>query len=125
MRSGSKSLRAAVPATIIALAMTSAALTGALAPGYAGDLAGARKITIVNGTRTAMVSLQTRQSQTGTWQADMLNRRPLGIQKQIEFEIPAHSTCFFDFKAMFEDGHRMNKSHVNLCKSTSYLLTDF
>ncbi|HTW36668.1 MAG TPA: hypothetical protein VMD53_18770 [Rhizomicrobium sp.] len=85
--------------------------------------ASARPVSIVNGTRTAMVALQVRPSDAPVWRPDILNHRPLGIQKQIGFEVgPA---CFFDVKAMFEDGHRINKQHVNLCKSTTYLLTDF
>jgi hypothetical protein len=85
--------------------------------------ASARPVSIVNGTRTAMVALQIRPSDAPVWRPDILNHRPLGIQKQVDFEVgPA---CFFDVKAMFEDGHRVNKQHVNLCKSTTYLLTDF
>ena len=85
--------------------------------------ASARPVSIVNGTRTAMVALQIRRSDEPAWRPDILNHRPLGIQKQVGFEVgPA---CFFDIKAMFEDGHRINKQHVNLCKSETYLLTDF
>ncbi len=123
MHSESKSRRAGQP--IVALALAVAAVAGALAPGYAADLAGARKIGIVNGTRTAMIALRTRESQTGAWQADLLDNGPLGIHKQIDFEIPAHSTCFFDLNAMFEDGHRVTKMHVNLCRSPIYLMTNF
>jgi len=85
--------------------------------------ASARPVSIVNGTRTAMVALEIRPSDAEAWRPDILNHRPLGIQKQIDFEVgPA---CFFDVKAMFEDGHRLLKQHINLCKSTTYLLTDF
>jgi len=85
--------------------------------------ASARPVSIVNGTRTAMVALEIRPSDADAWRPDLLNHRPLGIQKEIAFEVgPA---CFFDVKAMFEDGHRVNKQHINLCKSTTYLLTDF
>jgi hypothetical protein len=87
------------------------------------SVASARPVSIVNGTRTAMVALQIRRADEPEWRPDILNHRPLGIQKQVDFEVgPA---CFFDVKAMFEDGHRVNKQHVNLCKSTTYLLTDF
>jgi len=91
---------------------------------FAGvSAASARPVSIVNGTRTAMVALQVRQADAPVWRPDLLNHRTLGIQKQIAFEVgPA---CLFDVKAMFEDGHRLNKQHINLCKSTTYLLTDF
>ena len=111
MRKGSVSHCASAAAlTIIAALMSVSA-------------ASARPVSVVNGTRTAMVALQVRPSDADAWRPDILNHRPLGIQKQIDFEVgPA---CFFDVKAMFEDGHRVNKQHVNLCKSTTYLLTDF
>jgi hypothetical protein len=84
--------------------------------------ASARPVSIVNGTRTAMVSLEIRAADADAWRPDILNHRPLGIQKQIGFQVgPA---CLFDVKAMFEDGHRIAK-RINLCKSTTYLLTDF
>ena len=85
--------------------------------------ASARTVSIVNGTRTAMVALQVRRADAPNWRPDILNHRTLGIQKQIDFEVgPA---CDFDIMAMFEDGHRVNRSHIDLCKSTTYLLTDF
>jgi len=85
--------------------------------------ASARPVSIVNGTRTAMVALQIRRADEPEWRPDILNHRPLGIQKEIGFEVgPA---CLFDVKAMFEDGHRISKQHVNLCKSPTYLMTDF
>ena len=102
--------------------VSAAALT-AVAVFMSISAASARPVSIVNGTRTAMVALQIRPSDAPVWRPDILNHRPLGIQKQVDFEVgPA---CFFDVKAMFEDGHRVNKQHVNLCKSTTYLLTDF
>ena len=111
MRKGSGSHRA------------SAVALAAVAVFVSVSAASARPVSIVNGTRTAMVALQIRRSDEPVWRPDILNHRPLGIQKQIAFEVgPA---CFFDVKAMFEDGHRINKQHVNLCKSETYLLTDF
>jgi hypothetical protein len=86
--------------------------------------ASARTIAIINGTRTAMISLQARQADTPVWQTGLLNHRTLGIQKQVEFTVPDRPNCFFEIMAMFEDGHRVAK-RANLCKSNVYLLTDF
>lgn len=90
----------------------------------ASTSAGAAKmVSIVNGTRTAMVALQVRPVDAPIWRPDLLNRRTLGIQKEVKFDVgPA---CEFDVKARFEDGHRVMKEHVNFCKSETYLLTDF
>jgi hypothetical protein len=86
--------------------------------------ASAHNVSIVNGTRTAMVSLQARQADTDVWQKDLLDKRTLGIQKSVDFAVPDKPNCFFELKAMFEDGHRLNKK-ANLCKANTYLLTDF
>lgn len=86
---------------------------------------GARQVTIVNGTHTAMMGLQVKEIRADAWPADMLNHKTLGIQKQITLWLPANPGCFYDIKAMFEDGHRVAKKHVFLCKPPSYLLTDF
>lgn len=83
----------------------------------------AKPVSIVNGTRTAMVSLQVRPVDAPIWRPDLLDHRTLGIQKEIPVEVgPA---CVFDVQARFEDGHRVMKERVNLCKSPTYLLTDF
>ena len=111
MRKGLGSHRASAGALIVIAVFMSVSATSA------------RPVSIVNGTRTAMVALQIRPSDADFWRPDILNHRPLGIQKQIDFEVG--QACFFDVKAMFEDGHRANKQHVDLCKSTTYLLTDF
>jgi len=110
MRDVGKSLRfAAALAALVILAGTS--------PGAA------KMVSIVNGTRTAMVGLQVRPEEAPIWRPDLLDRKTLGIQKEIQFDVgPA---CVFDVKARFEDGHRVLKEHVNFCKSPTYLLTDF
>lgn len=89
----------------------------------AGTAVAGQKIMIINGTRTAMVGLQLRESGGSDWQPDMLNRRPLGIQRQIGFE--RSPKCLYDIRAIFEDGHRVMKSRVDLCRSPRYLLQDF
>jgi hypothetical protein len=100
-----------------------AALVVALTALIAGAPAVARPVSIVNGTRTAMVALQIKQAEALNWRPDLLDHHTLGIQKQIDFQVgPA---CLFDVQAMFEDGHRVNRQRINLCKSTTYLLTDF
>lgn len=102
------------------LAANLLATAAAIAPAYAGG----RTISIINGTRTAMVALQVRPANGGL-QSDLLTRRSLGIQKQIGFPVPDGKSCFYDLKATFEDGHRVTRQHVDLCKSQTYLLTDF
>lgn len=103
---------------LLVLALVAVAAT--TAPSFAGHT-----VQIVNGTRTAMVALQARPSRGGPWQVGLLKQRSLGIQKQVEFAMPENKDCFYDLDARFEDGHRISKRHVDLCKSPTFLLTDF
>lgn len=79
---------------------------------------------IVNGTRTAMIMLHIKDSRAPAWQTEILGRKPLGVQKETSFS-RNRSACVFDLKAMFEDGHRVTKERVDLCKSPRYVLADF
>lgn len=79
---------------------------------------------IVNGTRTAMIMLQIKDSRVTAWQTELLGRKPLGVQKETSYRRD-RSACVYDLKAMFEDGHRVTKQRVDLCKSPRYVLADF
>ncbi len=79
---------------------------------------------IVNGTRMAMIMLQVKDSRAPVWQTDLLERKPLGVQKETVFSRDRNA-CVFDLKAVFEDGHRVTKRRVDLCKSPRYVLADF
>ena len=79
---------------------------------------------IVNGTRTAMIMLHVKDSRALAWQADLLDRKPLGVQKETVFRRDLNA-CIYDLKAVFEDGHRVTKQRIDLCKSPRYILGDF
>src|SRR3974390_360149 len=87
---------------------------GAVIQAVHADPAGA--VSIVNGTRTAMVSLQLRPSGTEDWQANVLQHRTLGVARAESVGLSG-STCLYDLFCRFEDGHRQVKTHVNLCRS--------
>ncbi len=95
------------------------------AAAWAGsERASSDPIVVVNGTRTAMITLQLKPSDARAWQPDLLARGPLGVQKETTFQRPGH-VCIYDLKAMFEDGHRVVKQRVNLCKTERYVVSDF
>jgi hypothetical protein len=81
-------------------------------------------IVIVNGTRTAMIMLHIKDSRAAAWQTELLGRKPLGVQKEASYRRD-RGACVYDLKAMFEDGHRVTKQRVDLCKSPRYVLADF
>lgn len=108
----------AAPARIVAAGLMAVAAL-AVSTAEAGTVA------IVNGTRTVMLGLEARAEGSNAWQTDVLARRTLGIQRQVLFAVPNAPWCYYDLKAMFEDGHRLTKTHVNLCGTHAYVLTDF
>ncbi|MEI9989078.1 MAG: hypothetical protein WDM86_03485 [Rhizomicrobium sp.] len=84
-----------------------------------------REVTIKNGTRTAIVSLQAKAPGAEAWPLDLLNRRNLGVQKSVTLSLHATPECLYDLKVVFEDGHRILKQRVDLCRQPAFLLTDF
>ncbi len=123
MASGLRAARTKGLAAVLIFA--GAFFSATAAPPYAGTPSVPQNITIINGTRTVMVALRVRESSADNWQPDILNRRSLGVQRQITVSLPEKSSCLVDIMATFEDGHHVTKSRVNLCKSATYLLTDF
>ncbi len=85
-------------------------------------LANASATVVVNGTRTAMVSLQLRPAGGGEWQPNVLEHHALGVAKEANVDLPG-GNCFYDVLCRFEDGHRQTKMHVNLCQRR-FIVTD-
>ena len=84
----------------------------------------AAQVMIVNGTRVAMVSLQSKPSPAFKWSLDLLNRRAVGVGRAVLIELPNGQSCNYDFFAMFYDGHKVQKKNVNVCKRGPVLITD-
>ncbi len=100
------------------------ALIAATAWAAGPERSAGQSVVVVNGTRTAMIMLQLKESRAPEWQPDLLSRRPLGVQKETVFRRDRNA-CIFDLKAMFEDGHRITKQRVDLCKAPRYVVADF
>jgi hypothetical protein len=84
--------------------------------------AGTSPVTIVNGTRTVMVSLQLRPS-GGAW-TEILDRNRLSVHQEYAYPLPPGDCDHYDIRAVFDDGHVVNKTDQKLCNSP-YVLTDF
>lgn len=102
-----------------AVAAFSVLLGAAQTPAFAAD---ARSVTIVNGTRTVMVALQLKPS-GGTW-TEILDRKRLSVRQDFVYQLPPGPCDHYDIRAVFDDGHIVNKTGQDLCNSP-YLLTDF
>ena len=90
----------------------------------AAGSANAAMIMVVNGTRVAMVSLQSKPAQSPKWSMDLLNRRALGIGRAVVVNLPNGQSCSYDFFAMFYDGHKVQKKNINVCKRGPVTITD-
>jgi hypothetical protein len=94
-----------------------------LVPGTVCLAGTALAATIVNGTRTAMVSLQIKSGHSG-WHGNLLDDGPLGVQRHKTIYGPSDG-CVYDLKATFEDGHRVMRPRVNLCAPSMVVIRDF
>lgn len=104
------------------LGVISAGLALILLAGSAGSALASGSVTVVNGTRTAMITLQLKESDGSGWQGNALGGKPLGVQKRTTVYAKA---CICDIRAIFEDGHRVMRRHVNVCTTPTYVLQDF
>jgi hypothetical protein len=89
----------------------------------AGKALAGYTIEVVNGTRTVMVSLQVKETNAPAWHFNALRDGPLGVQKRTTIGVP--DACVCDLKATFEDGHRVTRPRVNLCRTSTYVVRDF
>lgn len=109
-----------------AVVVMAAAALGAAASKTETDKAMPPQALIVNGARAALIALQIKESSLkAVWRDNLLAGKPLGIQKQMQLDLPDKQDCFFDMKATFEDGRRLYRPHVNLCRLKKFTVTDF
>ena len=101
----------------IAALLAGASLTSASAEKCRED-----SVYIVNGTRTAMVSLQVREASKGEWQ-DILRGTPLGVQRSKP--VCLSSGRLYDLRADFIGGLHVEKTNQPLRGRQVYVVTAF
>ena len=84
----------------------------------------AKTIKIFNPTHYAIVALQAKKPAATEWQADMLRKTALGVGKLINIELATTPDCIYDLRATFDDGHKVEKPKVDVCKIDVYQFTD-
>jgi hypothetical protein len=78
------------------------------------SVAEAKTIKIFNPTPYAIVSLQAKKPAAKDWNDDMLGKTALGVGKIVEVELDT-TDCHYDLRATFDDGHKVEKSNVDVC----------
>jgi len=83
-----------------------------------------RQIQIYNDSDFAMVALQARPPMATTWPFDLLGKYSLGVGRSQTIALPAGDACVYDFLATFDDGHKLQKLAVNVCKTGTVNFSD-
>ena len=98
-----------------------AAFAAALAtPALAED----RHVTIVNETNNTMVRFYASNAGRTNWEEDILGQRTLRPGQQVRINVDdGTSACVFDFRADFDDGDKLTRNGINVCKIGTYRYT--
>ena len=87
--------------------------------------AAAKTIKVFNTTHYAVVALQPKKPADKEWQRDLLGQKALGVGKLADVEFVTTTDCVFDLRVTFDDGHKIEKHKVDVCKIAQvYQLTD-
>ena len=87
-------------------------------------LAEDRHVVIVNGTNNTMVRFYASNSGKTSWEEDILGDRTLQPGQQVRINIDDGSgACIYDFRADFDDGDKLTRNSINVCKIGTYRYT--
>lgn len=83
----------------------------------------AKTIKVFNPTPYAIVSLQAKKPGAKEWDDDKLGKTALGVGKVKEVDLDT-ADCNWDMLATFDDGHKVEKKNVDMCKTDVLQFTD-
>lgn len=87
-------------------------------------LAEDRHVMIINETHNTMVHFYASNSSRTSWEEDILGDRVLKPGQQVRINIDdGTGACLYDFRADFDDGDKLTRNGINVCKITSYRYT--
>lgn len=86
-------------------------------------LAADQDFTILNKTGYAFKHIYVSESNSGSWDEDVLGRDVLNDGEEFELSFAkSEKTCHWDMKAIYDDGTSVVWSNLNLCKITKLTL---
>lgn len=84
-----------------------------------------RHVRIHNDTGLTLYKFQSTNSGASHWGSDVMGSSTLATGESMKLNFDnAKGYCEFDFKAVFEDGTVLQKSHVNVCETGDYYYTE-
>ena len=83
-----------------------------------------KTIKIYNPTHYAIVALQAKRPAANEWQPDMLGKTALGVGKLVDVSLATEPDCVYDLRATFDDGRKIEKPKVDICKIDVYQFSD-
>lgn len=83
-----------------------------------------KTVKIYNPTHYAIVALQAKRPTESEWQPDMLGKTALGVGKLVDINLAIEPDCVYDLRATFDDGRKIEKPKVDICKIEVYQFTD-
>lgn len=102
----------------LASAMLAAALVG---PSVADS---DKKVKIINETRHKIVHFYASRVGTDNWEEDILGEDVLDIGGSVNVNFGTSDYCLYDFRAVFNDGDKVEKYRINVCEIDTYRYTE-
>lgn len=84
-----------------------------------------RKVEIKNETSHSMTEFYASNTGENDWEEDILGKGELAAGESIEVDVDDGSgKCKFDFMGVFDDGDKVVKNGVNVCKTGTFTFSD-
>lgn len=84
----------------------------------------AHRVTIINETHHVMVRFYSTNSGRPLWGDDILGDRILKPGQAVPIDVDDGSgACVYDFRAEFDDGSKLVRTGIDVCKLSSYRYT--
>ena len=78
-----------------------------------------KKVKIINDTRHVMVTFHANRIGS-EWPEDYLGENTLAAGKSVVLDFGPDDNCLYDFTGIFDDGDKIEKDRINVCKIRTF-----
>ncbi|MEQ1756457.1 MAG: hypothetical protein ABL973_20235 [Micropepsaceae bacterium] len=108
--------------TLTALGLVAAiAATALIGPSVADS---DKKVKIINETRHKIVHFYASRVGADNWEEDILGEDVLEVGGSVKVNFGTSEYCLYDFRAVFNDGDKVEKYRINVCEIDTYRYTE-